>query len=318
MSFKILGTGGAHPGRSVTNDDLAKFLDTSDEWIRTRTGIRSRYLCTDETLSDIAVKASLAALENAGVDASELDGIICATARADYITPSEACVIQRGVGASCPAFDINAACSGFLYALDLADGYFARKRMRKILVVACENMSRLLDWEDRSTCVLFGDGAGAVVLGEGDGLLSIRISANGDPDVMNAPNVSGNSPFDGRPAQKSFLSMQGREVYKFAVEAMSTDLEKVIRDAGIRQEEVDYVLPHQANQRIIDAAKKRLAIPEDRYCGNIETYGNMSSASIPVLLDELNRRGTFHPGDILALSAFGGGLTSGACVIRWG
>ena len=318
MSFRILGTGSAHPGRSVTNDDLTKFLDTSDEWITTRTGIKSRYICTDETISDVAAAAGKAALENAGIEASELDGIICSTARGDFITPSQACIIQQRLGASCPAFDVNAACSGFLYALDIAAGYFARKRMKKVLVVACENMSKLLDWQDRKTCVLFGDGAGAVVLGEGNNLLSIRLSANGDSDVMNIPNVSGNSPFNTQPAAPSFLSMQGQEVYKFAVASMSGDLEAVIRDAGLNQEDINFVLPHQANQRIIDTAKKRLNIPEDRYCGNIEHYGNVSSASIPILMDELNRKNTFHDGDYLALTAFGGGLTSGACVIRWG
>lgn len=318
MSYKILGTGSAHPKRSVTNDDLAEFLDTSDEWIYTRTGIKSRYICTDEPISDIAVKAGQAALENAGVSAEQLDAIICSTARGDYFTPSMACILQQRLGAVCPAFDLNAACTGFLYALDVADGYFVRGRAKKILVVACENMSRLLDWRDRSTCVLFGDGAGAAVLGEGENLLSIYLSAQGNLENMNIPNVGGNSPFSGAAAAESFLGMKGQEIYKFAVAAMTGDLERVIREAGLKQEEIDYVLPHQANQRIIDTAKKRLSIPEDRYCSNIDRYGNVSSASIPILLDELNRKNTFKIGDLLALTAFGGGLTSGACVIRWG
>ncbi len=319
MSYKILGTGSAHPKRSVTNDDLAEFLDTSDEWIYTRTGIKSRYICTDdEPISDIAVQAGQAALENAGVSAEQLDAIICSTARGDYFTPSMACILQQRLGAVCPAFDLNAACTGFLYALDVADGYFVRGRAKKILVVACENMSRLLDWRDRSTCVLFGDGAGAAVLGEGENLLSIYLSAQGNLENMNIPNVGGNSPFSDAAAPESFLGMKGQEIYKFAVAAMTGDLERVIREAGLKQEEIDYVLPHQANQRIIDTAKKRLSIPEDRYCSNIDRYGNVSSASIPILLDELNRKNTFKNGDLLALTAFGGGLTSGACVIRWG
>ncbi len=318
MSFQILGTGSAHPKQSVSNDDLAKFLDTSDEWIYTRTGIKSRYICTDETISDLAAQAGRAALENAGVSAEELDGIICSTVRGDYFTPSLACVLQQRLGAACPAFDLNAACTGFLYALDVADGYFVRRRAKKILVVACENMSRLLDWRDRSTCVLFGDGAGAVVLGEGENLLSISLSAQGNVENMSIPIGGGNSPFSESAAGESFLTMKGQEIYKFAVASMTGDLERVIREAGLRQEDIDYVLPHQANQRIIDTAKKHLSIPEDRFCGNIDRYGNVSSASIPILLDELNRQNTFKKDDLLAFAAFGGGLTSGACVIRWG
>lgn len=318
MSFKIIGTGSAHPACSKTNDDLAKIMDTSDEWIYSRTGIKSRYVCTDETITDVAVAAAESALENSGIGASELDGIICTTIRGDYFTPSLACCIQERIGARCPAFDMNAACTGFLYALDTADGFFVRKRVKKLLVVSCENMSKLLDWKDRSTCCLFGDGAGAVVLAEGEGLLSIRVAAYGSKDVMFIPNVSGNSPFNRAPCPPSVLTWRGHDVYRFAVGEMASQLEAAIRDAGLKQEDVTWVLPHQANLRIIDAAKKRLNIPTERYCVNIERYGNISSAAIPILMDELNRKGTFRPGDILTMVAFGGGLTSGACVIRWG
>lgn len=318
MSFRIIGTGSAHPARAVTNDDLAEIMDTSDEWIYSRTGIKSRYVCTDETISDVAAAAGKSALENAGTKASELDGIICTTIRSDYFTPSLACVIQERLGAHCPAFDINAACTGFLYALDVAEGFFVRKRARKILVVSCENMSKLLDWNDRSTCVLFGDGAGAAVLAEGDGLLSIRVAAYGDSKMMFIPNVSGNSPFNRAPCPPSVLTWRGHDVYKFAVGEMASQLEAAIHDAGLEDQDITWVLPHQANLRIIDAAKKRLNIPEDRFFSNIEHYGNISSAAIPILMDELNRKNTFHAGDLLALVAFGGGLTSGACVLRWG
>lgn len=318
MSFRIIGTGSAHPVCSRTNDDLSQIVDTSDEWITTRTGIKSRYVCTDETITDVAEAAGKAALENAGVQPSELDGIICTTIRGDYFTPSLACVLQERLGAHCPAFDINAACTGFLYALDVADGFFVRKRARKILIVSCENMSKLLDWNDRSTCVLFGDGAGAAVLAEGDNLLSIRVAAYGNREVMFIPNVSGNSPFNKTPCPPSVLTMNGHEVYKFAVNEMAVQLQAAIREAGLKEEDITYVLPHQANLRIIEAAKKRLNIPSERYCCNIAKYGNISSAAIPILMDELNRKNTFHAGDLLALVAFGGGLTSGSCVIRWG
>lgn len=318
MSFRIIGTGSAHPARSVTNDDLAKIMDTSDEWIYSRTGIKSRYVCTDETISDVAAAAGKSALENAGTKASELDGIICTTIRGDYFTPSLACVIQERLGAHCPAFDINAACTGFLYALDVAEGFFIRKRAKKILIVSCENMSKLLDWNDRSTCVLFGDGAGAAVLAEGDGLLSIRVAAYGNSEIMFIPNVSGNSPFNKTPCPPSVLTWRGHDVYKFAVGEMASQLEAAIHEAGLEDKDITWVLPHQANLRIIDAAKKRLNIPEERFCANIAHYGNISSAAIPILMDELNRKNTFREGDVLALVAFGGGLTSGACVLRWG
>ncbi|HHV31846.1 MAG: ketoacyl-ACP synthase III [Ruminococcaceae bacterium] len=318
MSFKIIGTGSAHPARSVTNDELAVFLDTSDEWIYSRSGIKSRYICTMETILDIAEQAGQAALENAGITGDDLDLIICTTVRGDYITPSMACVLQKRLGAHCPAFDLNGACSGFIYALDVAAGFFARKRVKKVLVVSSCNMSKLLDWTDRSTCVLFGDGAGAVVLGEGDNLLSIHLSAQGDPDVMFIPNVSGNSPFNRTPKPAIALTMHGQDVYKFAVNAMAHDLKLVIEEAGLEQKDIHHVLPHQANIRIINTAIKHLNIPEDRYHTNIETHGNISSAAIPTLMDELNRAGVFHSGEYLALSAFGGGLTTGACVIRWG
>ena len=318
MTFKIIGTGSAHPACSKTNDDLARFLDTTDEWIYTRTGIKSRYVCTDETISDVAESAARKALESAGTDAESLDGIICTTIRGDYFTPSLACVLQKRLGARCPAFDLNAACTGFLYALDVAAGFFARGRVKKMLIVSCENMSKLLDWKDRSTCVLFGDGAGAAVLGEGDNLLSIRVAAKGDPNVMFIPNVSGHSPFNRAPCPDSVLTMHGREVYKFAVSEMAGQLKAVLKDAGISQSSVDYVLPHQANLRIIEAAAKRLDIPAGRYCCDISSHGNISSAAIPTLMDEMNRGNRFRKGDILALVAFGGGLTSGACVLRWG
>ncbi len=317
MSFQILGTGSAHPVCAQTNDDLSAFLETSDEWISTRTGIKSRYVCTTETLSALAAQAGRAALENAGVLPEELDLIICATVRGDYITPALACVVQKMLGATCPAFDVNAACSGFVYALDVADGYFARKRVKKVLVVAAEEMSKLLDWQDRSTCVLFGDGAGAAVLGEGDGLRAIRISTTGNSDALRIPHVQGNSPFNQTEAAEPFLFMDGQEVYKFAVAAMCNDVRAVIEEAGLTEDDIDYVLPHQANLRIIDTAKKKLHIPPEKFCVNISQYGNTSSAGVAILMDEMHRAGKFHPGDVLVLSTFGGGLTTGACTLVW-
>ena len=319
MSFQILGTGSAHPVCSQTNDDLSVFLDTSDEWISTRTGIKSRYVCTTETISDLAVQAGRAALQNAGITPEELDLILCSTIRGDYITPALACIVQKSLGATCPAFDINAACSGFVYALDVADGYFVRKRVKKVLVVAAEEMSKLLDWKDRRTCVLFGDAAGAAVLGEGEGLRSIRITTTGNSDALRIPHVRGSSPFDKTQAEsaESFLYMDGQEVYKFAVAAMCNDVRIVLEEAGFTEEDVDYVLPHQANLRIIETAKKKLNIPAEKFHVNISRYGNTSSAGVAILMDEMHRAGKFHPGDVLVLSTFGGGLTTGACTLVW-
>lgn len=317
MSFRILGTGKSVPDYVLTNDEMATIVDTNDEWIRTRSGIRERRICTTETPSTLATQAAERALKDAHVSAQELDLIICATIRGEYISPAEACVIQKNIGATCPAFDLNAACSGFLYALDVADGFFARKRVKKVLVVGMDNMSNSLDWQDRSTCVLFGDGGGAAVLGEGDGLLSIHITAQGDYDCLAIPRGENTNPRYANGSQRPVLKMNGRDVYKFAVNAMSKGLQKAVDDAGLKQEEIDWVIPHQANIRIIDAAAAKLQIPRERYFCNIASYGNTSAGSIPIALDEMNKEGKLKNGDLIAMSAFGGGLTSASCVIRW-
>lgn len=318
MNFKIIGTGSARPACVKTNNDLAEFLDTSDEWIRTRTGIEERHVLQDgESISQLATEAALAALKNSGTDPKELDFVICSTIRGDYITPSMACIVARNLGVQCMAFDINAACSGFIYALDCATGFFERNRAQKGLVVSAEAMSKMVDWQDRATCVLFGDAAGAVVLEKGENLLASKLTSDGNVEVLNIPHVYGNSPFSNDEKEPSYLYMDGHGVYKFAVNAMATGLSETIAAAGLKSEDVDHVLPHQANMRIIQAAMKKLDIPEDRYRTNIAHYGNTSSACIPVLLDELNQAGMLKRGQILALTAFGGGLTTGAMVLRW-
>lgn len=318
MNFKIIGTGSARPACVKTNNDLAQFLDTSDEWIRTRTGIEERHVLRDgESISQLAVQAAKAALENSGTDPKELDFVICSTIRGDYITPSLACIVARDLGIHCMAFDINAACSGFIYALDCATGFFERNRAQKGLIVSAEAMSKMVNWQDRATCVLFGDAAGAVVLEKGENLLASKLTSSGNAEVLNIPHVFGNSPFSSDEHKPSYLYMDGHGVYKFAVNAMANGLAETIEAAGLQQNEVDHVLPHQANLRIIQAAMKKLDIPEDRYHTNIAHYGNTSSACIPVLLDELNHAGVLKRGQILALTAFGGGLTTGAMVIRW-
>lgn len=317
MSFSILGTGKAVPEYVLTNDELSTMVDTNDEWIRTRTGIEERRVCKDETLTDLTVAAAKNALENAGISPGQLDLIICSTMRGENVTPSQACVIQKEIGATCPAFDVNAACSGFIYALDIADGYFVRKKVKYVLIVSMDNLSNIIDWTDRSTCVLFGDGGAAAVLGEGDDLLAIDLTAVGNDEVLRIPHGTNSSPFYRHDEEKAVLHMAGNEVYKFAVNAMSTGIKKVIAEAGLTEDDVDCVIPHQANIRIINASAKNLGISREKFFCNVNHYGNTSSGSVPLALDEANRAGLLKKGDIIAMCAFGAGLTTGSCLIRW-
>ncbi|NTU89190.1 MAG: ketoacyl-ACP synthase III [Actinobacteria bacterium] len=317
MSFRILGTGHSVPSRIVTNDELSTFLDTSDEWISSRVGVRERRVCTTETAADLAYQAALNALEMSGTKPEELDMILCATISGDDASPSLACMAQGMLGATCPAMDINAACSGFIYMLDTAAGFFARGKVKKMLVIGAERTSRILDWNDRNTCVIFGDGAGAMVLGEGDGYLSSKLFAKGGDSVIKIPLFVGMSPFYDNETLEPYVHMNGQETFKFAVNAMCQDVPEVIEEAGLQQSDITWVIPHQANIRIIDAAKRKMDIPQERFCSNIDRYGNTSAASIPLLIDEMNREGKIKEGDYLALCSFGGGLSSAACVIRW-
>ncbi|MDD6490115.1 MAG: ketoacyl-ACP synthase III [Clostridia bacterium] len=317
MSFSILGTGKAVPEYVLTNDELSTMVDTNDEWIRTRTGIEERRICKDETITELCVRAANAALKDANVKAEDLDLIICSTMRGENLTPSQACMIQKEIGAKCAAFDLNAACSGFIYALDVADGYFVRKKAKYVLIVSMDNLSNITNWKDRSTCVLFGDGGAAAVLGEGDDLLSINLTAQGNDTVLRIPHGTNSSPFYEHEAEPAVLSMAGNDVYKFAVNAMSEGIKKAVADAGLQQSDVDCVIPHQANIRIINMAASKLDIPREKFFCNVEHYGNTSSGSVPIALDEASKSGVIKKGDIIALCAFGGGLTTGSCVIRW-
>jgi 3-oxoacyl-[acyl-carrier-protein] synthase-3 len=317
MSFRIVSTGSYVPERIVTNQELEGILDTSDQWIVERTGIKARHICTNETAEDLAVNAAQLALESGNTSPEELDLILCATVSAPYACPSLASVVQLGLGATCPAMDINAACSAFIFLLDTAAGFFARGNMKKILVVGAEQMSRILDWTDRSTAVIFGDGAGACLLEAGENYLASKLFTKGDRDTIKIPSKIGISPFFEGEQDKPFVQMEGQETFKFAASIMAADIREVAQTAEISESDIDHVIPHQANLRIIDAAKRRLDIPPEHYVVNIDKFGNTSAASIPMALDELNSAGKIKRGDILALSAFGGGLSSAACVIRW-
>lgn len=316
--MKILGIGSAVPAREVSNVELQQFLDTSDEWISTRTGIKSRRVITDETLLGMGTDAGKRALQSAGLDASEMDYLICTTATSDYTTPGLGCMLTGALDMDCPAVDLNAACAGFVYALDMADSYFRAGKAKRILIISAEANTRLCDWTDRSTCVLFGDGVGACVVGDGEGHLSSRLTAKADDQVLVGFPNPGNSPYakdHQHPYQPLFMA--GQDVYKFAVSSSVKDILAVCEDAGITSDQVDMFVLHQANKRIIDAAQQRLKQPESKFPHNIERTGNTSSASIPILLDELDKSGQLKPGMTLAFSAFGAGLTTGACIIKW-
>lgn len=319
MSFRILGTGSFVPEKVLTNEDISRMVDTSDEWITKRVGVKQRHVCTTETTTDMGVEAARRALESSGVKPEELDMIIAASITADTISPGLAGMVQNRLGAgSCPCFDINAACPGFVFALDVAAGFFARKKVRKVLVVSAERMSGMIDWTDRSTCVIFGDGAGAAVLGEGDSYLTSVLTTKGGEDVISIPTKWDNSPFFEKELRKNVVYMQGQETYKFAVTSMVRDIRQVLEEAGVSPEEVKAVIPHQANYRIINEARRRIPeIAPEKFLINIDRYGNTSSASEPILLDEANRQGLLQRGDYVVLSAFGGGLSTGCCLLRW-
>lgn len=318
MSFYIAGTGSALPEKVVSNDDLAQFLDTSDEWIYTRTGIRRRHVLTHERLDDLAIASAKQALADAGVSGAEVDLILCATMRGDTYTPSLACTVGEAVGSRAPAFDLNAACVGVLYAMEIAGSFISSGKAETVLIVSAEAMSKLVDWADRSTCVLFGDGTGAMVVKKGKGRLAGVLCSDPDSRVIRMPNFEGmNSPYNQTAQEKLAMYMDGGEVYKFAVNAMGRRIEEACARAGLAPADIDWYLPHQANVRIIDASLKKYHIPKEKVLLNIAECGNMSATSVMVLLDEYAKKGTFRRGDKLLLVAFGGGLTSGAVIVEW-
>ena len=315
--MRILGTGSALPKRVVTNDDLAGFLDTSDEWISTRTGIRERRVLSDETLQSLAERAGAAALENAGVAPEEIDFVLVSTVQAETLSPALACDVQPALGLRCMGMDLNGGCTGFIAALAVAEGLIASGRARKILILSAEALSRFADWTDRSTCVLFGDAAGAAVVGPGEGVKDIRFDSEPRRDVLCASTPPGNSPFAIDPAPAQYLKMNGQEVYKFAVSHSFRDIRAMLEANGLQPEDVDFYVLHQANMRILEAVRARLKVDAERFPHNIERTGNTSSATVPVLLDELNRAGKLGPGRRVLLSAFGAGLCTGSALIEF-
>lgn len=319
MSFYISGTGSCLPQKKVTNDDLSKILDTSDEWITSRTGISERRVLSSETLLDIAAEAGRNAMENAGTSPADIDMILCATLSGDFVTPSMSCLLKDRLGSNAKyVYDVNMACSGFVFALEMASVYFDAGKVNRVLVVCAEAISRLLDWNDRSSAILFGDGAGAVVLEKGDGLKDLVVNTKADSAVLHISGVESNSPFsEGYAKVDKRVVMDGQGVFIFAVSAITDGLSTMIEKNGLTPDDISMYLLHQANTRIINSARKRFGQPEEKFPHNIEKYGNTSSASIPILLDEVNRSGKLKKNDKIILGAFGAGLSTGFCLIEW-
>lgn len=315
--MKVLGTGSSLPKKIVTNDDLSKFLDTNDEWISTRTGIRQRHVISDENLEDLGAEAVLKALEMSGKELEDIDLFICSNVVNEYVTPSLACVISEKIGLRCSCFDINCACPGFLFALDIAETYYRAGKVKNVLIVCADEPTRMCDWTDRSTCVLFGDGAGAVVLGEGDNILATKTASQPCVDKLWEKRLTEPTPYVTKVETNVPLQMKGRDVFKFAVSASTTEVVELLGSIGLKKADVSYYIVHQANMRIIDAIKNFLGEPDDKFPTNIADHGNSSSASCAILLDECNRKGLFKEGDLLVFSAFGAGLLSAAAVLRW-
>jgi 3-oxoacyl-[acyl-carrier-protein] synthase-3 len=319
MYSRIIGTGKYLPERVLTNFDLEKMVETSDEWIRTRTGIKERHIAADhEATSDLAFAAARAALDDAGLAAEDIDLIIVGTTTPDLTFPNVACLVQEKLGAGgAPAFSVEAACSGFLYALTVADQFVRGGQAKRALVIGAETMSRIVDWTDRETCVLFGDGAGAVVLeaSEEAGLLYTKLGADGHyRDLLYASSGVSRKPPAGDPGA---LRMKGNEVFKVAVKTLEKMVDDVVAENNLEKGEIDWLVPHQANIRIIQATARRLRMPMERVVLTVEEHGNTSAASVPMALDTAIRDGRIKRGDLLLLEAFGGGFTWGAALVRY-
>ncbi len=308
MGITIRGMGYYVPDKVLTNFDLEKMVDTSDDWITTRTGIKERRVAGSESLTDMAYRASLEALESAQIDPQEVDAIILATLTPDLGFPASACLLQARLGANrAYAFDISAACSGFLYGLEIASSMLSSGRAKRVLLVGAEKLSQIVDWTDRATCVLFGDGAGAVMLsseGEGELLASVMRSDGSYWEILYAERCG-------------YIKMKGKELFKLAVRSMADVCEEVMQRAGVSTQDIDLIVPHQANIRIMQALVEKLNVPMEKVYSNIHKYGNTSAASIPIALCEAYKEGRLKRGDLVLLTAMGGGLTWGASLIRF-
>ena len=318
MYSRITGTGSYLPEKILTNLDLERMMDTSDEWIRTRTGITQRHIAReDQVASDLALHACQNAMQAAGVTNQDIDLIIVATTTPDMIFPSTACILQNKLGIeNCPAFDVQAVCSGFVYALATADMFVSSGKCRNALVVGSEIYSKILDWNDRSTCVLFGDGAGAVVLSQSDqpGILSTHLHASGShSNILSAPGCISGGKVQGTP----YINMEGNAVFKFAVKVLEEVVQEAVAKNNLQSADIDWLIPHQANIRIIQSTAKKLGLPMDKVVVAVDKHGNTSAASIPLALDIAVRDGRIQRDQLILLEGVGGGFTWGAVLLRW-
>lgn len=320
MNARIIGTGSYLPKRVVTNDDLAKIMDTSDEWIQSRTGIRERHLVVEENTASMCVEAAKEALKDANMSPEEIELIIVGTLSPDHITPSAACEVQAGIGAiNAVAFDINAACSGFVFSLNTAQAFIQAGIYKNALILGAETLSRIMDWNDRGTCVLFGDGAGAVVVkADNVGVMAFEQYSDGAKGhVLSGINRKNNNPYVKNPTDLDYIQMDGKEVYSFAVSTVPKSIQNVLDQADLTVDDIDLFLLHQANIRILQSVSKRLKVPQDKFPISLDHCGNISAGSIPILLDEVNKKGMLKAGDKVILSGFGGGLTWGTTLLTW-
>lgn len=322
----IIGTGSYSPEFIVTNDELSKIMDTSDDWIQSRTGIRERRITKNEDTSDLAYKASINAIKNANISCEDIDLIIVATITPDMNMPSVSCLLQKKLNSiNATAFDISAACSGFIYALSVADSLIKTGRYNTALVVGSEVLSKFINWNDRGTAVLFGDGAGACIVQKSNndksGILDFYTKSKGkDGDVLTMGTSYLSNPYvtkDEIEEKQKFIEMKGREVFKFAVQVMPESIMKILEMNNEKLEDIDWIVPHQANERIINFVSKKLEMNIEKFYMNLDKYGNTSSASIPIALDEMNKKGLLKKGHKIILVGFGGGLTFGAALIQW-
>jgi 3-oxoacyl-[acyl-carrier-protein] synthase-3 len=319
----IIGTGSYVPENIMTNDDIAKLVDTSDEWIASRTGIRARRISTGENTSDLAYKAANKALQNANIEARELDLIICATITPDSFMPSVACIVQERLGAAnAAAFDLTAACTGLIYGMASATAFIESGMYKNIMIIGAETISKALDWTDRSTCVLFGDGAGAVVMQASDvnnGVMAVHLVSDGSKqDYLCLPAFELTNPYIPRKDDyKPTISMKGQEVFKFAVRSITDHIKVVLEKASLREEDIKYIVTHQANCRIIEHAARTSGITIDKFFINIDRYANTSAATIGIALDEMVEKNLLQSGDKVILVGFGAGMTSGAILVEW-
>lgn len=321
-NVKVAGVGAYLPSLVVTNDKISEFVETNDEWIVKRTGVSERRISEGENTSDIATKAARIALERAGIDAEDLDLIIVATISPDMFIPSVACLVQSNLDADNAAcFDISVACSGFVYGLEIANGLMHSMKYKNALIIGAEVLSKVTDWTDRGTCILFGDGAGAAVLkmDESTGIIKSYLRAEGKKgEALTIGATDIDTPFSKEKILKDrLIRMNGREVLRFAVSAIEDGVNQVVKDTGISLDEVKYIVPHQANIRIIDSAAKKLNIDQSKFYINLDKVGNTSSASVPIALNEIYEKGLLKKGDKIILVAFGGGLTYGATLLEW-